>query len=119
MKNQEILHIERDSLHTCRVEILNHEGEFKETIGHTTLSKLKEAGYTTTFNTEAEIVELSLPHITDDTFKRGLKANYERLSKKEAQAKREKRQAANERYIAKQLEGMNLEDVMDKLGVMV
>ena len=115
----QILHIERDSQQTCRVEILDYEGEYVSHVGHTTLGNLKKAGYNTSFETEAQIVENSLPHITDDTFKKGLKANYERMSKGEEKVKRDKREKANERYIEKKLAGMSLEDVMDKLGVMV
>ena len=117
MKNQDIVHIERDSLHTCRVEILNSEGEFKSHIGHTTINNLRKAGYTVDLKTEAQIVETSLPHITDESFKLGLKVNFERLSKSDEKEKRAERQKANERYLEKQLAGMSLGDVLDKLGV--
>lgn len=119
MKNQDILHIERDSRETCVVEILNSKGEFKQAVGHTTLANLRKVGYTINMKTEAQIVEEQFPHITDDSFKKGLKANYERLSKKAEKDRSEKRQKANERYIEKQLSGMSLEDVLDKLGVTV
>ena len=115
--HSEILHIERDSEHTCRVEILDREGEFKQNIGHTTLNNLRKAGYTVEFKTEQQRVEELTPHITDDSFKLGLKANYERQSKKDALERKEKREQANERYIMKQLEGLSLGDVFEKLGV--
>lgn len=116
MKPLQVLHIERDSEHTCVVEILDHEGEQISHVGHTTLSNLEKAGYKTSFKTEKQRVEECFPHITKDTFKSGLKNNYERLSKKEGEERARKREEASMCYIMKQVEGMSLEDVMEKIG---
>jgi len=113
----QILHIKRDSKETCVVEILDREGNQVTHVGHTTLGNLKKAKYNLEFETFSQKVDKITPYITDESFKKGLKANFERLSRQESIKKAERSERAKERYIMKQLEGLSIQDIFDKLGV--